>query len=308
MQYTFGTDLTGKKSAAEAIATIYPHTLIETELMPRINGVVSDTPVQTAKMIFRDDGKEIGAVGQDYTIVQPIELAQQFDPLLETGMIDLEVGGTLKDGRQMWMLGKVKDAEQRIIGNDTVKQYLLMYTGFDGSLRLGGTFTPRRPYCQNTLYATIRGHRRSEPLGFMLKHTRNVHARLNDASNLIRAGIESFQQQIDAFRVMANKKVTRKNQETYVEHTFLEPEEIAGKKEISGKKQTTIRHVIELLDTQRGLDLVPQIKGTAWQAYNAVTEYITHDYGRTEDSRLSAQWFGATKQMNADAFERALAL
>lgn len=51
-------------------------------------------------------------------------------------------------------------------------------------------------------------------------------------------------------------------------------------------------NVIELLESGgRGLDL-PGVKGTAWGAYNAVTEYLTWERGRSDDNRLNQAWFG----------------
>ena len=68
-----------------------------------------------------------------------------------------------------------------------------------------------------------------------------------------------------------------------------------------------MQSIIDRLDTQRGIEYVPAMRGTVWQAYNAVTEYITHDYGRSDDSRLQAQWFGATATMGKKALDLALA-
>ena len=42
----------------------------------------------------------------------------------------------------------------------------------------------------------------------------------------------------------------------------------------------------------RGNDMAG-VKGTAWAAYNAVTEYITHERGRNADNRMNTAWFGS---------------
>lgn len=41
--------------------------------------------------------------------------------------------------------------------------------------------------------------------------------------------------------------------------------------------------------TGRGNDL-PGVKGTAWAAYNAVTEYTTWERGNSQDARLEKVW------------------
>jgi hypothetical protein len=45
---------------------------------------------------------------------------------------------------------------------------------------------------------------------------------------------------------------------------------------------------------------------TAWSAYNGVTHYVTHQYGRNADSRLRANWYGEGRRMNDRAFSLAL--
>ena len=34
------------------------------------------------------------------------------------------------------------------------------------------------------------------------------------------------------------------------------------------------------------------VKGTLWGGYNAITEYLTHERGRTQDTRMDSVWFG----------------
>ncbi len=63
----------------------------------------------------------------------------------------------------------------------------------------------------------------------------------------------------------------------------------------------------DLIDGQKGLELVPAARGTAWQAYNAVTDYLTHTAGRNNDNRLHGQYFGQAADVNQQALQLALA-
>ena len=47
-------------------------------------------------------------------------------------------------------------------------------------------------------------------------------------------------------------------------------------------------------------------KGTMWGAYNAVTEYLTHEYGNSDDKRLYNNWFGSSLRTNDQALKVAL--
>lgn len=64
--------------------------------------------------------------------------------------------------------------------------------------------------------------------------------------------------------------------------------------------------IVEIFETGgRGLDM-PGVKGTAWAAYNSVTEYLTWERGRSSDNRMQQAWFGdvGKRALNAaaDAF------
>lgn len=47
--------------------------------------------------------------------------------------------------------------------------------------------------------------------------------------------------------------------------------------------------------------------GTVWR-YNAVTQYVQHSRGRTEDSRLRGAWWGPGAELRDRAFEIAAAM
>ena len=50
-------------------------------------------------------------------------------------------------------------------------------------------------------------------------------------------------------------------------------------------------------------------RGTAWGAFNAVSEYADHQKKyHSADSRLNSVWFGAAHDLKQDAFNAALAL
>ena len=58
---------------------------------------------------------------------------------------------------------------------------------------------------------------------------------------------------------------------------------------------------------------LPGVRGTYWGAYNAVTEYLSHDAGRSRDpvesarQRLEALWFGKGAETADRAHQLALA-
>lgn len=300
-----GTVLNTAPTIEKAWELAYPHHLIELPLEATIqtDAGKESVSIDNFKAIIRDDGKQIGVVGKDFETVQPIEMLEHFRPLLETGLIELETGMSLRDGKQMVVLGKIKVAETEVVKGDPIKTYYIMYMGFDGSLSIGISRTNTRVVCANTLKAS-----QDEGIEYKFKHTKNVRMRMDQARTIIQRDIEKFHSNVESYKYLASKKTDRKTQEAYIQNVFLTKDEIAGDKEISTKKTNLVNNVIDLLDTQKGLELVPAIRGTAWQAYNAVSDYLTHDYGRNVDTRMQANYFGEAGKMNQKAFDLAISM
>ncbi len=284
----------------------YPFEVFELEVQASIDG--QTIPASNYKAIARynpedpnDTPKILGIHSQRYGLTEPAEIFSRFEPLIETGLVTLEAGGSLHDGAQMWALGKITGADLEVVPGDPVKGYLLFQTSFDGSLVAGAGLTGVRVVCANTLAMARRD------LSLKAKHTRRVNERLDQYRDQVLATIQGFKETAEKYKHLAGRAVSRKNQEDYV-RTVIAPESVDPAVEISTKLENKVRTVIDMLDTQRGLELVPRIRGTAWQAYNAVSEYITHEAGRSIDARLSSQWFGPGVSMNNRALDLALAL
>lgn len=299
-----GKVLSDAPSVKEAWEIAYPHTLHECPIEAYIlddNSVKNYLPLTTHKAIIRDDGKHLGIVGIDYKLEQPFEVMNFFQPYIESGLVELEAGGSLREGSRIWALGKIKQSEKEIVKGDTVKAYLLAATAFDGSLARLTKFCDTRVVCANTL-AIARGERTTE---WKVRHTKNMDEKMEAVQEHVSAALNAHNKSVEAYRYLASKKMERKAQVSYI------VEVIAGKKEKkdwSAQLTTKVTTVIDLIDRQRGLEYVPAIKGTAWQAYNAVSEYVTHHAARNSDNRLNNQWFDAsTQDLNQRALEVALA-
>ena len=289
----------------KAWSLAYPHNLFQYDIsakMPDGNGgaFYHDAPGYSA--IVRDDGKVLGIHSDKYGLTQPFEVFKRFEPLIDSGLVELHAGGSLCEGRKMWALAKIKGGDADILPNDTIRAYLLFQTSFDGSCVAGAGFTGVRVVCANTLAMA------QNDVTFRTKHTKNVNRRLDAYRDDVAQTLLAFRENVENMRTLARKQVTRASQETYIRHVIVGPEPKEAPREISTKLENKVAEVVELLDTQKGLKDLPKMRGTAWQAYNAVTEYITHKAGRTVDSRVDSQWFGANARLNQTALDLALAL
>lgn len=295
-----------------ALKIAYPHNVLKMRagaIITNEHGTDVFAESKDHVAIVRDDGTFLSFMGKDYEVVQAWEGFQLFAPLIESGLIELEAGGSLSGGKKLWVLAKVKDAGIEILPGDVVKGYLLLHTSFDGSLPLGFKVTTVRVVCANTLAQALAG-KQDSCINFTARHTKGVHAKLENYRDVISKVMIGIHQNAQLMKQLARKQVSRDAQVKYIGDVLLTPEQFkqAEENKLAPQTMAKVVHVVDLLDMQMGLEKVPAMRGTAWQAYNAVSEYLTHEQGRTTESRLNGQWFGESARMNAKAMELALAM
>jgi phage/plasmid-like protein (TIGR03299 family) len=250
--------------------------------------------------------------------VQNGEAFERFQPLVDAGLVTLEAAGSLRGGKRVWILAKVKGPDAVIVpaSGDTVANYLLLAHGHDGSLAIHAGITPTRVVCNNTLSAAVDGK-----TTLRIRHTKGASDALKAAFEIIGKASNQFEKAAEVYRALANVYVTAKQLHAYIDSVFPPPKKIleplppvaaddlgsllarpvaprdsvfsADNGEMTKESRQRIYGEIDVLfERGRGNDMAG-VKGTAWAAYNAVTEYITHERGRSDDNRVNAAWFGA---------------
>lgn len=253
------------------------------------------------KSVIRADKSIVGTVGKDRETIQPVEQFQFFEPFRESGLVTLESGMSLRSGTQLVLTAKLKQGEFDVVPNDSIKSYLMFAISFDSSLAQTIKFTSTRVVCANTLAMAMNEENKNGT--WKNRHTKNVRDRISLVQDTIGAALRIASNNQEAFQYLAKTKASFAEQKNYIHQVF----DYEEKPETSTKAKNKIQAVIDLLDTQKGLDLVPAIKGTMWQAYNAVTEHLTHEAGHKFGSRLSSNLFGANATLNNKALSLALA-
>jgi hypothetical protein len=267
------------------------------------------------------DNRVLGTVGPDYTCIQNADAFSPLDPFLKAGVATIETAGSLKGGSRVWMLAKVNRADMQIADGDTVAKYLLATTGHDGMSSFRLAITPIRVVCMNTLSAAING--KSDTIRF--SHFKDATAAIKDLGATIERIDGRFEESAKLFRALAGVKVrSQADLRKYIDLVFpmaKKPESLdtptpivngadllaglLGKPHVSGQpsifspeggnvleedKRRIHEDIIRLFEIGRG-NKNPAIAGTAWAAYNAITEYNTHERGRDADTRLGNLWF-----------------
>jgi phage/plasmid-like protein (TIGR03299 family) len=162
--------------------------------------------VQEVKGVERsDDGSFLGAVGQDYVPTTNKELTEVAEAVegLEAGDVRVETAGSLKGGRKVWMLLRMKDpiAVKGDPNGATIPYFALQDNkdGF-GSFRGQALFT--RIICDNTAQgADLEAQRRGTE--FTFRHTAGIKDRIEEA----KGAVAMWRKSVDEWNALMNSLV-----------------------------------------------------------------------------------------------------
>jgi phage/plasmid-like protein (TIGR03299 family) len=166
------------------------------------------------------------------------------------------------------------------------------------AIRVG--FTPIRVVCQNTLSAA---HTDEASKLIRIRHTSGLHDAMDNVREVMDMANAEFEATAEQYRQLARHQINSKDLAHYVRRVFELPpskDEDEGK----GKRSRIMDAVTERFESGRGNDM-SGVSGTWWAAYNACTEYLSHDRGNTEESRINSLWYGDSATKNAKALQYA---
>lgn len=249
-------------------------------------------------LVRSSDRKILGVAGGRYRPLQNIEAFEFFNPFLEKKVATLETAGSLMGGRVVWVLAKLNDFEDEVVANDPVQAHLLLSNSHTGSGAVRVIFTPTRVVCWNTLSAA-----EAAPKSIVkVVHSKNLTNSLTAVQDAVDVANKTFAFTLADYRAMARKDITVEGLKNYVRDVLSVPAEV--------KDMPRAWEGIEAaFEGGPGSD-IPGVDGTVWGAYNAVTHWVDHQRGRTDESRLTASWFqpGVGPAIRKKAHAEAVAL
>jgi phage/plasmid-like protein (TIGR03299 family) len=259
--------------------------------------------VTSHKALIRDtDNKQLGIVGVGYKPLQNEKAFNFFNPFIDSGLASFETAGSLREGKTVWILAKLNKAPIEIGKGDAVNKYLLLSNGHDGSMAVRTGFTPIRVVCANTLAMS---HSNDKSRLLRVNHSSRVNENLDKIRDIVNAADAKFEATADQYRALSRSDVSQKELEAYVEIVFQFKNLDAERRALAKKK--AVENIQRLFETGYGQDL-KGAKGTYWGLYNAVTQYLSYEKGRNEDSRLNSLWFGNSSVINQRALDKAVHL
>ena len=249
------------------------------------------------KMLIREtDGKPLTIITGDWNPVQNSEAFEFFNDFCDVGALKMETAGSLKDGQWVWALAKSTDAFE-LFGGDKVEAYLLFSNPHTYGRGIDIQFTPTRVVCNNTLNVALNADSKNR--------VRFNHRRVFDA-DLAKDMLGLAADKMESFKTMAQFLGTKSFKEDRLKEYFDDVFPGYSKKDKEDESRKSSKSAIramEVLDLQPGAEFA---KGTWWQAFNAVTYMVDHEIGKSEESRLTSNWYGANKQTKTKALEKAV--
>jgi len=245
-----------------------------------------------------DNGNVLGIVTSKYKVVQNSEAFDFVDGLWQDGLIKYEAAGSLKGGKSVWLLARMPAHFHEISDIDRLEEYILFTTAHDGTRAVQIVPTSVRVVCQNTLNLAM-GTKKNRAIS--IQHKGNVMDKLDDA----RKAILTVRKQFDTFYAQADEMVK-------VEVDIEQMRAFANMLLPNEKGKANTRRIKARASIMRaftdGPQNLPGVRGTAWAAFNAMTQYIDHEKGykgkntdAKAESRMNSTLFGSNSRMKHSA-------
>lgn len=209
------------------------------------------------------DGKVLGVVSDRYRIVQNAN-AFEFTDSIIGGDVRYETAGSLNGGKKIWLLAKLPETE---IAGDKTEPYLCFSNTHDGSGAVRVCMTPIRVVCNNTLNLALDSAKRA----WSVRHTGNLQGKMHEARICLRMANRYMGALAEKADRMANTTITRDQLNMILDELFPVDEHTTEREKQNIKKLRD-----EYMVCYFAPDLV-KFRDTAWGAYNAMSDMITHN-------------------------------
>jgi phage/plasmid-like protein (TIGR03299 family) len=264
-----------EKTTAEMLATAnlsnWNVRLEDLEIPSHLNSDKSYQYVIRTNPFNTEQTDVLGVVGQRYVPLQNEDLFSFGDNILDGGG-RWETAGSLRGGRVVF--GSLALERETILDPngvaDKVKTYLLINTSHDGSIAIQASITPVRVVCANTLNLALNSINRKNGVkqSFKIRHTQTAEGKIaiaREALGLANKYMDEFDKMAHA---MIAKEVDAKMFNDIILAAYPKPE-----KDAKGAIKKWENKIDLINDIYTG-EFNGMIAGTAWGAFNALTERI----------------------------------
>lgn len=256
------------------------------------------TKIPNKKALVRDDTQDVlGIVSEGYETYTVKQVTDFMKRLCDEFGMNMNTMGALQDGRKIWGLA---DAAKpfSIMGQDVIKPYLLVHTGFDGATANVFKLVSERVVCHNTLTFAMGENTPTVSIAHNTKVDEDLVLR---SMGLIDDGLKRFEDEANQLAMF----------QVDLEQAIAFFTTVLGKEAVNigddGKIEysNNFKKVFSLYEGGTGQEL-RSAHHTGWGLVNAVTEYQDHVVkARDTGTRLNSAWFGQGSLRKQRAFDAA---
>jgi phage/plasmid-like protein (TIGR03299 family) len=227
-------------------------------------------------IVRKDTGDVFQAARDTYEIVQnsvPWDIVEAVLEAKDNGFhVEYETGGTQKSGAVCWVTAKANKG-WLVTGDDSpIIPYVSVIWGHDGTAGIRALTSSVRIVCANTL-AMAESDARNRGTGFTFRHTKNVHARIEEAKKVLRGMRGEFSAFVELAEELAGIKISKAGIDLFLATFIPSPPEALISDRVMG-------NIEEARDKVRGIlasATIPEAhKGTGYGLLQAGVEYLDH--------------------------------
>lgn len=245
------------------------------------------------QVIFRSDTQAVlDVTGKGYVPHQNSEVLEFFQEYLAAGEMFIDTAGALNGGKQIWVLAKLNKSF-KLPGKDEVQGYVMLMNPHQYGKGMIGKMTAVRVVCWNTLMAALGAEGASVKIWHTAEFNKDRQEKVKEQLGIASERFEAFE---DEAKILVRTKLVLDDAVKLTAGIFntdtTDPLEKQGR---------TVQRVIELYQgAGKGAQLASS-QETAWGLLNGVTQYIDHEYGRTQNARLTNAWLGSGDRLKRNA-------
>lgn len=254
-------------------------------------------PTGQKALVRSTDNKVLTNVGEGWNPVQNSEAFEFFSEYVLAGDMEMHTAGSLKGGKNVFALAKVKESFT-ILGEDQVDSYLLFSNPHEYGKAIDVRFTPIRVVCNNTLTFSLSSKSKNS-----VKMNHRTVFNPDMVKEQMGIAHEKFAQYKDMAEFLSTKRFSVDSLMNYYNDVF--PHTYSKGKEVKVVDDLTknAKAAMDVLYTQPGAKFA---EGSWWQALNSVTYLTDHMMGRNAESRMQSAWFGQNQARKMVAVNKAV--
>ena len=236
--------------------------------------------VENGCATVRTDREQVlGIVSARYQPLQNRDALGVLEPLLDSGLASLETGGSLRGGRDVWMLVRFNvdsPVVQEVFAEEVIP-FGLISNNHSGVRKVVVQETPIRVVCANTLSLALKG--RSRALG--VRHTASVEAKTVEAAQqLWGALIERYEMAARQYQALKQHHLDTALFRRLVLDAAAPMPAALEQPGLTARQETTRQRI--LARRARLTHLWTEGAGhtgdhSAWEALGAITQSVDHD-------------------------------